>query len=74
MHHAFVLQTADTMNERSIRRGAVSTRRSYTKTATIHTRLDEDLFLKLQMRSNKDRRSPSEINRRALEAYLLADV
>lgn len=62
------------MNDRTARRGSIGARRSYTKTATIHTRMDGELFLKLQMRANKDRRSPSEINRRALEAYLLADA
>lgn len=62
------------MRKTTTRRGSVSRRASYAKDRTIHTRMGDELFYRLGLRAQKERLSPSEINRRALEAYLLAEV
>jgi hypothetical protein len=55
-------------------RRASNRRRSYAKTRTAHIRMDDELFLQLELRADRERRSLSEISRKAFEAYLLAPV
>jgi len=56
------------------RRRTTTRRRSYAKTRTAHIRMDDELFLKLELRADRERRSLSEISRKAFEAYLLASA
>lgn len=49
-------------------------RRKIAKTRTLHTRVDDEMFLRLELRADRQRRDLSEIVRDALASFLVADV
>lgn len=49
-------------------------RRSRPKSRTLHTRLDEELFLRLELKADRERRNLSDLVRNAIETLLVAGV
>lgn len=49
-------------------------RRRRPKSKTIHTRVDDELFFRLELKADRSRRDLSEIVRDALNSYLVADA
>lgn len=49
-----------------------SRRRRPAKSRTLHTRLDEVFYLRLEMRAEQDRLNLSDVVRDALEKFLVA--
>lgn len=49
-------------------------RRKIAKTRTLHTRVDDEMFLRLELKADRTRRDLSELVRDALSRFLVADV
>lgn len=49
-------------------------RRKIAKTRTLHTRVDDEMFLRLELKADNLRRDLSELVRDALSRFLVADV
>lgn len=49
-------------------------RRKIAKTRTLHTRVDDEMFFRLELKADRSRRDLSEIVRDALARFLVADA
>lgn len=49
-------------------------RRKVPKTRTLHTRVDDEMFYRLELKADRMRRDLSELVRDALASFLVADA